>query len=121
MNDHDLLIKLSAQMETLTKAVENLQTGTKQDITNLQNKVDVLEKANIELKNAALVQNTAQIDRCVSLEARILALENQGKAQNTKSESNKAYIWRKILEYAVPFIFIVVGLVLAKLGILNLN
>ncbi len=121
MNDHDLIIKLGAQMDYLIKEVQNLRDGTKKDISDLQSKVDLLEKTDIQFRGQITDIHRENVEKYTANELRITALEAASKLGVQRTESNKAYIYRKILDYIIPFIFLVLGLVLAKLGILNLK
>ena len=121
MNDHDLLIKVGAQLEYLIKEVQSLRDGVKKDITDIQLRVDMLEKRCISIENDNKTINQASVERAAANSLRITALEAQSQLGVTKSESNRAYIWRKAFEWIMPFLFILAGTVLAKLGILNLS
>jgi hypothetical protein len=121
MNDHDLIIKLGAQMDYLIKEVQNLRDGTKKDILDLQVKVDLLEKADIKLHNKIDSIGREGIERAAAISLRLTAVETSNTLGVQKTESNRAYIWRKALDWIMPFVFIIGGLVLSKLGILNLQ
>lgn len=121
MNDHDLIIKLGAQMEYLIKEVQSLRDGTKKDISDLQLKVDVLEKVDISLANEIKSAQIGSVERATANGLRITALEAANQAGVTRTETTRSYLWRKAFEWVMPFLFIIAGLVLAKLGILNLK
>lgn len=121
MNDHDLLIKLGTQVEYLIKEVQNLRDGTKKDILDLQVKVDTLEKTDISLRNDIQKASDISSERFISNSTKIKSMEDNFKEGVQKHESTKAYLWRKAFEWIMPFIFILAGLVLSKLGILNIN
>ncbi len=121
MNDHDLLITINANLNNLTKVVQSLQDGTKKDISDLFTKVDLLEKKDLSLENEIKATSLNSLERGTANALRITALETAQTAGVTKTESTKAYLWRKAFEWIMPFIFLLIGLILAKLGILNLK
>ncbi len=98
MNDHDLLIELSTQMKYLIEEVHNLRDGVKKDISTLFLKADILEKVDTVIKNDLN-----------ALEKRVSSIESTNKLGVQRSESNKAYIWRKVFETALPIMYGIIG------------
>lgn len=109
MNDHDLLITINANLNNLTSEVIQLRDGTRKDIQELQTKVDVLEKTNIEIRNDIKQTNNWSIERYTLNGARLSSLEAVNKEGVQRHESNRAYIWRKVFESCLPFVYLAIG------------
>lgn len=109
MNDHDNIVRLLTQMEFLINQVQKLSDGTKNDILQLQNKADVLEKKCIILESEIKKINESSIERYTANSTRITSLESVNKSGVQRIESNRAYVWRKVFETSLPFIYIFVG------------
>lgn len=126
MNDHDLLITIKAEfgtkLDTLASEVSRLSDGTKAEITQLFNKVDVLEKKDISLEVEMKQIAKESGERFYANAQRIKALEDKNTQGVQRTESNKAYIWRKVFETALPFIYALAGGIfiwLVKSGIIH--
>lgn len=124
MNDHDLLLTIKAEfgtkLDTLAAGMSALSDGTKTDITQLFNKVDVLEKKDIALEVELKQIAKESGERFYANAQRIKVLEESDKDGVKKSESNKAYYFRLLLERFLIPLFIFLGtLILFKTGIIN--
>lgn len=96
-------------MDFLISQVQKLSDGTKNDILQLQNKTDVLEKADIEIRSEIKRINELSVERYSDNSARIGTLESLNKSGVQRTESNRAYILRKIFESALPFVYLLIG------------
>ncbi len=120
--DHDALVRLSTQIEYLIKEVQAMRDGTKKDISDLQIKVDLLEKAGISSRSDVRAVGMSSLERSTANSLRITALETATNQGVTRHETNVSYWVRLVIEKALlPFIFLIAGIVLTKLGIINLN
>jgi len=121
MNDHDLIIEIRTQLTYIIQEMHNMRDGTKQDILSLQNKAEILEKAHIDIRNEIKAINNASAERYATNSAHIVALESAYKSDVQILQTNKSYMFRKVWDYIIPVVGIIIGLILAKLGILNLK
>lgn len=119
--DHDLLIELRTVMTSMVNEFKQMREGTNKRIEALELKVEGLEKKDIMLSNDIKQNDRNSSDRYQGNVQRLADIERKLDDKNIKVETNRTYITRKLLEYAIPFICIIIGLVLAKLGILNLS
>ncbi len=119
--DHDNIVRLLERTQHILDQMQKLQDGTKKDISDLFIKVDLLEKSDIDIRNNIKQTETNSIERAAANNQRIVSLEKINQAGVTRSEDTKSYVWRKIFEWTIPFLMFLLGLVLAKAGILNLK
>lgn len=109
MNDHDLLIKVSTTQELMYREMLGLRDGTKADITSLFTKAELLEKSDIDIKNALQRMSETSLERFNANGVRIGAIEKTNKDGVQRIESNKSFVWRKLFEAALPFFYLLLG------------
>lgn len=119
MNDHDLLITVNANLINLIQKFDSMEDGIKKDYLAL--------KALVESNEKTIIRNDSRIDEANSnsrerddrIIERVSNLERADSEMNTKSETNKVFIFRKLLGYFIPFVAFVGLLVLIKVGLIS--
>lgn len=121
MNDHDLLITIKADVGHLSTEVIGLRTDTHKRLEVVENKLEEYGKLKVQRDDELRRIKDESVERFQMNSNRITALETNAQAGVTRTESNRSYIFRKIFEWVMPALFVLIGIILAKLGILNLK
>ncbi len=122
MADHDNIITLLANVNSLTEEFRALRDGTKADITTLFTKVNLLENKDIYLET--FINQTAKDsnEHFYGLGQKIKSIDEKTQQGVQKTESNHAYYFRLALERVIiPLVIAGTTLILVKTGIIHIN